>query len=444
MKPIAKAYALITSFAGIALGLFCVYNVVVQLQSSLELSREISQLLILFVLAYLCRCLPIYIRPDFAIDMAFISNIAIILCKGPTVAAAITAIGSIFVVIPTPGPEKKLKHILNTDPLKTAFNTANLTMSVFLGGKVFVWSGGIVGNIAFPGIILPMVLMIITIITVNSTILILLFKLNLGIPFFKSMLKNLIEFIPSVIAAAPIGYFIAMFMLQQYGTYLVILFILPLLLARFAFSMYIDAKQNYYIMLKTLTYTLEAKDEYTRGHSERVEHYAKILAQEMHMSPSQIENISVAALLHDIGKIGIEGNILRKPTALSIEERSAIEKHPQISAHILKDAKLPQPVFDMILYHHERYDGKGYPCGKSGDELSMEVCLLSIADTYDAITSARPYSGACDEQLAKELIVSEKGKQFNPKAVDAFVRAFNKEKMQIVRQDYKDRELYFV
>lgn len=444
MKPVAKAYAVAVSIIGISLGLYCSYIMFLNLTQTSNLTKEIVQLVILFLVALLCRCLPIYIREDYAIDMAFISNFCMVLCKGPYVATAIVLIGSAFVVVPTPGPQKKLKHIFNTAPIKTAFNTANFCLSIFLGGTVFVSCGGVVGSVAFPGVLLPSILMIFTIITVNSILIILLFKLNIGIPLCRSVLKNLIDFLPSVVAAAPIGYFIAKFLIMDGGEYMVILFILPLLLARYSFTLYVDVKQNYYVMLKTLTYSLEAKDEYTRGHSERVEEYAKKLAKEMRLSQTQIENISVAALLHDIGKIGIDESILRKPASLSPEERLVIQKHPEISVSILKEVKLAPLVFDIILHHHERYDGRGYPSGKGGDDLPIEVYILGVADTYDAITSTRPYSRGNSPEYAKQVIIEEKGKQFHPKVVDAFVRAYEKGNMQLARRDDEEHELLFI
>ncbi|NCB74671.1 MAG: HD-GYP domain-containing protein [Clostridia bacterium] len=443
MKPVARIYAVLISLIGFLVGVYCVYYKIIQLSTVGDLKSELIELFVLFSLAFLCRCLPIYIRPDFSIDMAFISNFAILLCKGPIVAAAITIISSPFIVVPGPAPEKKLSHIFNTDPIKTAFNTANFTLSVFLGGMAFIYAGGTVGDLSFPGVLLPSAAMILTIIIVNSIVLLLLFKLNSGIPFFGSLIKNLLEFMPSVIAAAPIGYFIAKFMTMKDGAYLVIMFILPLMFARYAFSLYIDVKHNYFVMLKTLTYSIEAKDEYTRGHSERVEEYVKIIAKEMRYSYSQIEDISVAALLHDVGKIGIDESILTKPTSLTPEEREIIMKHPQISVQILKEVKLRPIVFEMILHHHEKYDGTGYPSGLSGEELPIEVFVLSVADTYDAITSTRPYSPGLSAEMAKQLILQEKGKQFHPKVVDAFIRAYDKGNMTVLVRNYEGRELAY-
>jgi putative nucleotidyltransferase with HDIG domain len=444
MKPLAKAYAISISVVGISVGLYCVYLLFNELSVSNDFAHELSQIVVLFLISLICRCLPIYIRDDYAIDMAFISNFAIILCKGPYIAAAITLIGSLFVIVPSPGPEREVKHIFNTEPLKTTFNMANLSLAVFLGGMVFVWCGGTVGNVMSTSILVPAVAMIFTIIIVNSVLLILLFKLNIGMPFFISVLKNLIDFLPSVIAAAPIGYFIARFMVVADGEYVVILFILPLLLARYSFTLYVYAKRNYYIMLKTLTYTLEAKDFYTRGHSERVEKYAIQLAREMRLSRTQIENISVAALLHDVGKIGIDENILNKPGKLTPEERLEIEKHPEISVSILKEVKLAPIIFEVVLHHHERYDGKGYPSRLGGEDLPIEVYVLGVADTYDAITSSRPYSEASPPEVARQIIINEKGKQFNPKVVEAFLRAYDKGDMALIKKEERELDLLLI
>lgn len=431
MKPLAKTYAIVVSIIGLTIGIISSYEYFLQISVSANAGPEIVQFVILLLIAYLCRCLPIYIRDDFAIDMGFISNFAILLCKGPLAAAAITLICSPFVIVPGPGPKKELTHIFNTPFIKTAFNAANFIMSVYLGGMAFIGAGGIVGSLSFPGVLMPAIAMILSIISINSFLLILLFKLNTGVPFFKSFFKNLFEFLPSVIAAAPIGYFIATFMLMDDGAYLVILFILPLLLARFAFSMYIDVKRNYFVMLKTLTNTLEAKDEYTCGHSERVEKYAKIIAGEMRFPSVRIENIRVAALLHDVGKIGIDEHILQKPGCLTQEERRIIQTHPEISVGILKDVNLSPAVFEIILHHHERYDGQGYPDGLSGAELTLDVYVLGVADTYDAITSDRPYSRGRSADEARRIIIEEKGRQFHPLVVDAFLRAYEKGRMNV-------------
>ena len=431
MKPLARLYAVLISTIGIVLGIYAFHICIYDIQIATDQKVQLLNYIILFALAYMCRCLPIYITSDLAIDMAFISNIAIILFIGCYAATAITLVGSLFVIVREPGPKKHVSHIFNTPFIKTAFNAGNLCVSVYAGARVFAMAGGQPGNLAMPGIILPMAAMILTIMSVNSVLLILLFKLNEGIPFFTTFAKSLVSFMPSVIAAAPIGYFIAKFMGMGNGEYLVVFFVLPLLLARYAFSLYVESKRNYYVMLKTLTLAIEAKDEYTCGHSQRVEEYAVRIAKEMRLSRSRIDNLQVAALLHDVGKIGIDESILNKPAKLTPEERKTIQRHPQISVDILKEVALPPIVFQIILHHHERYDGRGYPSGIGRDALPIEVYILGVADTYDAITSTRPYSYSSSPERARDIIEEESGGQFHPLVVEAFLRAFNKNKMQL-------------
>nr|WP_319489174.1 HD-GYP domain-containing protein [uncultured Caproiciproducens sp.] len=212
---------------------------------------------------------------------------------------------------------------------------------------------------------------------------------------------------------------------MENGLYLVLLIMLPLLLARYSFVLYLEAKKNYYNMVKTLTAALEAKDKYTEGHSHRVEDYAELIARKMHCSQGEIEDIRVAALLHDIGKIGIDEKILNKPGPLTPEERKVIMTHPQISASILKNVKLNNAVREAILHHHERYDGGGYPDHTKGDEIHIAIYIIGVADAYDAMTSDRPYCSSIPIERVVEILKEESGKQFHPKVVSAFLEVLH-------------------
>lgn len=425
MSRSSKIYAYSISAIGLSLGLYCIFSYLTSIFTCSNPTKELAQFGLLLFLYIICRCFPIYIRDDYAIDMSFICNLATVLCKGPVAAAAMVLISAPFVIKESNVEDKKFVHIFNTPPIKTAFNASNFILSIFLSGLLYEKLGGKAGLLTLPYILGPGIVLIFSIIFINSSILLVLFSLDKKIPFFPSLIKNLIDFLPNIAAAAPIGYFIAQFLLMDGGEYLVILFMLPLLLARYSFVLYLDVKQNYYNMVKTLTAALEAKDEYTEGHSHRVEQYAEKIARKMHRSSFDIENIKVASLLHDIGKIGIDDKILNKPDLLTPEERAIIMTHPQISTNILKNVKLNKAVRTAILHHHERYDGGGYPDHTKGDEIPLEVYIIALADAYDAMTSNRPYCSSVPMDQVVTIVKEESGKQFHPKVVSAFLEVLH-------------------
>ncbi len=421
MSRSSKIYAYVISAIGISLGSYCVYSYFSLIPTYANPKYELTQFVVLLFLYIICRCLPIYIRDDYSIDMSFICTLAAILSKGPLAAVAIVLISTPFIVVQNNYGDRSLSHIFNKPPIKTAFNAGNFSISVYFSGIAYEKTGGLAGHLALPQILLPGVLAILVFFILNCGILLMLFSLDQKTPFFPALFKNLLDFLPNIAASAPISYFIARLMAAENGEYMVILIMLPLLLARYSFVLYLDVKKNYYDMVKTLTTALEAKDQYTEGHSHRVEAYAEMIARKMHRSPNDIENIKVAALLHDVGKIGIDDKILNKPGRLTPAERAVIMTHPQISASILKNVKLDKDVRETILHHHERYDGKGYPDHKKGDENSIETYIVGVADAYDAMTSNRPYCGKMPIEQVVGILEEESGKQFHPKVVSAFL-----------------------
>jgi len=425
MSRSSKIYAYFISAVGISLGSYCVYLYFQHAFTSSNLNLELAKFGVLTFLYTICRCLPIYIRDDYSIDMSFVCNLASLFCYGPVISAAMIIISTPFIIIPTNTGEKTFTHFFNRPPIKTAFNAANFVISVFISGVLYEKAGGVTGDLTLPHILLPAVVAIFTFFLLNCAILILLFSLNNQTSFFPALFKNLWEFLPNIAASAPIAYFIARILNMENGIYLVLFIMLPLLLARYSFVLYLDAKKNYYNMVKTLTAALEAKDKYTEGHSHRVEEYAEMIARKMHYHPSEIEDIKVAALLHDIGKIGIDEKILNKPGPLTPGEREAIMTHPQISASILKNVKLNDAVREAILHHHERYDGGGYPDHTKGDEIHLAVYIIGAADAYDAMTSNRPYCASMPVEQVAEILKEESGKQFHPKVVSAFLGALH-------------------
>ncbi len=181
-----------------------------------------------------------------------------------------------------------------------------------------------------------------------------------------------------------------------------------------------DQRQQFLGTLKVLTAAVDAKDPYTRGHSERVASLGAQLATKLGFNPETIEAIRVAGLLHDIGKIGVPEAILRKPGKLTDEEFDFVKKHPEIGYRILKDLPSLSLHLPGVLHHHERWDGRGYPYGLRGAAIPMVARILAFADTFDAMSSNRSYRCAMARPWILEEIRKGSGTQFDPQLVELF------------------------
>ena len=182
--------------------------------------------------------------------------------------------------------------------------------------------------------------------------------------------------------------------------------------------------------IKTLAVAIEAKDHYTRGHSDRVTRYAVDIAQEMHLSKKEVEVIQHAGILHDLGKLGIDDAILRKPGKLTDEEYDLIKKHPEIGEYMLGPLKFLKDEKPIVRHHHERYDGRGYPDGLKGEAIPLGARIMAVADTFDAMTSERPYRPIYPINSVVQEIQENSGTQFDPKVVEAFLRVLKSGKYE--------------
>ena len=175
-----------------------------------------------------------------------------------------------------------------------------------------------------------------------------------------------------------------------------------------------------------LVKAVDAKDSYTREHSQNVSTYAVEIARAMALSEGHVEIIKFAGLLHDIGKISVSDEILLKKEPLTHEEFEVLKKHPVIGVNILKDIKFLEKEIPIILHHHERYDGKGYPHGLKGREIPMGARILAVADAFDAMMSGRAYKNKVSLEETIAELLRGRGTQFAPEPVDAFVRILEK------------------
>ena len=198
-------------------------------------------------------------------------------------------------------------------------------------------------------------------------------------------------------------------------------------------------ERAYLDSIQTLRYTIEAKDIYTRGHSDRVSAYSVLIGKKLNLSEADIQTLEIGGLFHDIGKIGVPDSILLKDSKLTDDEYSQIKQHPNIGVHILSNATIFNNILPIVEHHHERYDGKGYPGGLAGNDIPYLARIAAIADSFDAMSSRRAYR----DSLPLDKIISEfercKGTQFDPKLADVFLDILKNhyDEIEEIKEKYK-------
>ncbi len=199
--------------------------------------------------------------------------------------------------------------------------------------------------------------------------------------------------------------------------------------------LYTELRRSFNDVVRIIANAVEARDPYTAGHTSRVTDIALETARELGWSQDQLDTLEGGALLHDIGKIGIRDLILRKPGGLTDDEYAEMKQHPIVGAQMLEGVAALRPMLPYVLYHQERYDGKGYPFGLAGKEIPMEGRLLAVVDTFDAMTSNRPYRQGLAIETALDEIRRNRGTQFDPDVVDALMRVYAKGKLNFSKTE---------
>ena len=198
-------------------------------------------------------------------------------------------------------------------------------------------------------------------------------------------------------------------------------------------------EKAYLESIETLRMTVEAKDPYTRGHSERVAEFSVLIGEKLGLSEKDLKTLKIGGLFHDIGKIGIPDSILLKESKLTDDEYSEIKNHPAIGKHILSTASLFQDIIPIVYHHHEKYNGTGYPERLAGDKIPLFARIAAVADTFDAMTSKRSYRNAIPIEIVKEEFVKCSGTQFDPEIASVFLDILNTEydKILEIQNKYK-------
>ena len=326
---------------------------------------DYTLLIVFSVLSAIAETFLILLPKVGAVSVSFALTFSAILLTDPLTAAIITASGIIFRV---PYSESRGRvHIFNNPFYKTVFNISQYIINAGVAGLIYVY----VNNLFDFGfkVFNPIAgsICLIVYLFLNSFFMAALMSILLKEKLYFIWKNYLLGFI-NIALVSLLGIVLA-FSYDSYGSGGILLFFIPLMFARYTFKLYLDMRKNYFDTLNVLVRAIEASDPYTSGHSMRVSAYAEAIAKQVGLPQNKIDLIKSAALLHDIGKIGIDKNILNKVGRLEKEEFEAIKSHPEIGATIIADLSYLSNISDIIRHHHERNDGKGYPDGLSYDKI---------------------------------------------------------------------------
>ncbi len=317
---------------------------------------------------------------------------------------------------------------------RTMFSMACLAITVQASGFAYLALGGVPGTLAhdIAGIARPLVAAATMYFIFNTCLIAVAVSLATRQPFVGVWNQNFLWSAPSYFVGALVAA-LATWAVMTSGMWFAVLMTAPLYLTYRTYKVYLgridDERRHVEEMadlhlatIEALALAIDAKDQTAQSHIRRVQVYATSIARGLGMSDTEIQGVKTAALLHDIGKLAVPEHILSKPGPLTQEEFQKIRIHPQVGAEIISAVPFPYPVAPLILSHHERWDGKGYPQGLKGEEIPLGARILSVVDYYDALTSDRPYHKAMTPEAALALLQQESGRALDPAVVQIFVK----------------------
>ncbi|MFQ5834992.1 MAG: HD-GYP domain-containing protein [bacterium] len=304
------------------------------------------------------------------------------------------------------------------------FNAAQLTLSISVAWVIFRQTGGMLVTTDSIGHVLPVIPSVLAYFVVNTFSVQIALALQQNASPLKMWLVNFKWTAPNYLAQTPIAFLMAV-IYRQITWWGVLFLFLPLYIAHYAYKLYTDLRREHLDIIQALATAIEARDPYTEKHSKRMSEYAAAVARELGLSEERVQTIRYASILHDIGKIGINDRILAKPRPLTEEEYLKVREHSSIGTDILSQISSFRKASKLVYYHHERYNGEGYPEKLRGEDIPIGARILAVVDAYDAMTSKRPYRSAYLPQRAVAELKKKMGTQFDEKVVEAFLKVLN-------------------
>jgi len=301
------------------------------------------------------------------------------------------------------------------------FNNAQLILAISAAWIVYQYMGGTAITADSIGHILPIVSSALAYFLVNTFLVNIILALQKKTSILEMWLTNFKWTVPNYLAQTPIGFLMAV-LYRGISWWAVLFLCFPLFIAYYAYRLYVDLRKQHLSTIQALATAIEARDAYTEDHSMRMSQYAVATARELGVSINEVEIIHYAAILHDIGKIGVSDRILNKPGKLTKKELTEMRKHPKTGRDIISKIDSLKKASRLVYYHHERYNGQGYPEGLKGEDIPVGARILAVIDAYDAMTSKRPYRSAYSTKEAIRELKKNAGTQFDKKVVEAFLK----------------------
>ena len=363
-------------------------------------------------------------RSGSTMSVSYAVDFAALLLLGPNetmVVAAASAYSQCTFRIKEPNPH-----------YKTLFSMACLVLTVQAAGHAYIWLGGTPGKFDLHGLAKPLVGAATTYFIINTLTIASAIALSTRVSIVKVWNENFLWSAPSYFVGAGAAALASWMLIDLSFNWLLPLVSAPLFLTYRTYKVYLGRIEDeqrhvremadlHLATIEALALAIDAKDQTSQSHIRRVQLYAAAVARSLGMSENDIQGVKTAALLHDIGKLAVPEHILSKPGPLTPEEFQKIRAHPKVGADIVSSVPFPYPVAPLILSHHERWDGKGYPAGLKGEEIPLGARILSVVDYFDALMAERPYHKAMSFEAAIGLLQQEAGKGLDPTVVDKFV-----------------------
>lgn len=378
------------------------------------------ELLLLLAAGLLSENFAVNLR-GFSVSLAFPLVLCALLLFGPASAALVAATGF-----------TNLSELRSRRPFRIlAFNLGQFLLWSTAAGWIYIRLGGPVmsglgvGATPMTSSTAPDTLLPLLVASLVGSLLN-MFLAAVGVSILKNqpymrVITTILQYLPTQLTIAFVGILMAQVMAIQ--PYALVALLAPLFLARRVYQSYASMQSTYLDTIRSLVGALEARDAYTRGHSERVSAYACAIGRSMGLSEDELETVQTAALLHDIGKLAVSPSLLSKPGSLTAHERQLVEAHPLLGGELARRIPAVEPLAESIQCHHERMDGSGYPDGRCGGAIPVCSRILAVADAFDAMTTDRPYRRALTPREAIDELDRCREAQFDSQIVAAFLKS---------------------